>query len=708
MTTSTDNKAAPADQSHETLPPPTAAPTKTATKFRKLPTTKRRNRGLDEISPFLHRVDKIVTEEGAKHTSVDTMPWYTTWQTWKSMDLFNKISMNSITTVICPDIHYNQRTIKIVVERCVRDITPIGTYISITHLSDKSVIWSSRIDVASFKSIRGRKSRKMNTKIDTSKNDSPSINKNDNTSIDSRTSSRNSSLTSSRVTPTANPKLPSSIQLHPPTNTPPPTGNERSLTAQGYLDLKMTAIAEIIESTTKGLVVLNKATTTAVNTLNDDYEQILAEWDTTKAELYFETKVAITDLKNALDKTSQMKINQEIIQTNLSQTKLTINDLDSNLDDVIGKATTTATKVTMAAVNESTKKAIHDINYHSNQYLQNMDDVFNETMGLMHDQHAAYNICQLCKDAKNDSMKNIDADITAKANLALATLQEKTNDIISNVKHTFTQNTTIKDTRDGIIADIVQCKSNVKEEIVKLTQFMHTDKNKIISVLDKIKTAVQTQLRQSTAQMHDIRDGIITDTAEFSNKLNISTMALVDSKVRAAEDKLKTDMDSYVLTHTVTLQETFTTLRQDIRTKLFLELTLEKDCLKNELIAELQAEKQIIIQELHDTRTPPVQYTNKFQTTAAPANTNTNDFDEWRNATNGTDSNDTTGATQPDTSGDSMPAADHYGPNTYTSHPTTFMGYPIDMSGDGRHPILTPHQFQLSGQPVIEVDAHKL
>ena len=140
MTTSTDNKAAPADQSHETLRPPTAAPTKTATKFRKPPTMKRRNRGLDEISPFLHRVDKIVTEEGTKHTSVNTMPWYTTWQTWKSMDLFNKISMNLITTVICPDIHYNQRTINIVVERCVRDITPIDTYISITHLSDKSVI----------------------------------------------------------------------------------------------------------------------------------------------------------------------------------------------------------------------------------------------------------------------------------------------------------------------------------------------------------------------------------------------------------------------------------------------------------------------------------------------------------------------------------------------------------------------------------------
>ena len=35
------------------------------------------------------------------------------------------------------------------------------------------------------------------------------------------------------------------------------------------------------------------------------------------------------------------------------------------------------------------------------------------------------------------------------------------------------------------------------------------------------------------------------------------------------------------------------------------------------------------------------------------------------------------------------------------------MGSPIDMCGTGRHPILTPHQFQLHGQPVMEVESHK-
>ena len=36
-----------------------------------------------------------------------------------------------------------------------------------------------------------------------------------------------------------------------------------------------------------------------------------------------------------------------------------------------------------------------------------------------------------------------------------------------------------------------------------------------------------------------------------------------------------------------------------------------------------------------------------------------------------------------------------------------FMGSPIDISGNVRYLILTPHQFQLPGQPVMKVEAHK-
>ena len=77
MTSSTDataNDPTPhlghTDQSHEVQPPSTTMEKKSHTPK----PTKRRHRGLDEIMPFLHQVDKIVTEEASKHTTGDTMP----------------------------------------------------------------------------------------------------------------------------------------------------------------------------------------------------------------------------------------------------------------------------------------------------------------------------------------------------------------------------------------------------------------------------------------------------------------------------------------------------------------------------------------------------------------------------------------------------------------------------------------------------------
>ena len=76
--------------------------------------------------------------------------------------------------------------------------------------------------------------------------------------------------------------------------------------------------------------------------------------------------------------------------------------------------------------------------------------------------------------------------------------------------------------------------------------------------------------------------------------------------------------------------------------------------------------------------------------------------------------NQTNGTTVPNNTGTNTDPADSattsnntHGPNTSTPQPTTFMGSPIDMFGNVRHPILTPHQFQLPGQPVMEVIVHK-
>ena len=58
--------------------------------------------------------------------------------------------MNSVTSIIVPDLFYNQRAIKAVVEKCVDKIHPITTYIDITHLTDKSVTWVLRFDIDIF------------------------------------------------------------------------------------------------------------------------------------------------------------------------------------------------------------------------------------------------------------------------------------------------------------------------------------------------------------------------------------------------------------------------------------------------------------------------------------------------------------------------------------------------------------------------------
>ena len=63
-----------------------------------------------------------------------------------------------------------------------------------------------------------------------------------------------------------------------------------------------------------------------------------------------------------------------------------------------------------------------------------MDDVFNENMGLMHDQHASYNIKQLCKDAKMETLAGIDSTISTKAKSAIATMHDAATTIVDNIK----------------------------------------------------------------------------------------------------------------------------------------------------------------------------------------------------------------------------------------------------------------------------------
>ena len=93
--------------------------------------------------------------------ALESITWYTTWILRTSKDHLKKTSMNSITTIIFHDLFYNQRTIKVVVEKCIKYITPILSYIDITHLSDKFVTWTSKIDINSFKSVRNKRKLKI-------------------------------------------------------------------------------------------------------------------------------------------------------------------------------------------------------------------------------------------------------------------------------------------------------------------------------------------------------------------------------------------------------------------------------------------------------------------------------------------------------------------------------------------------------------------
>ena len=119
------------------------------------PKPTRRTRGFDEIMlSFLHQVHKTVSEEYSKHETVNTLSWYKTWESWMQQNILLKISMNSVTSIIVPDLFYNQQTIKAVVEKCINEIYLITAYISITHLSDKPVTWVPHVDIDSFQSAK--------------------------------------------------------------------------------------------------------------------------------------------------------------------------------------------------------------------------------------------------------------------------------------------------------------------------------------------------------------------------------------------------------------------------------------------------------------------------------------------------------------------------------------------------------------------------
>lgn len=66
------------------------------------------------------------------------------------------------------------------------------------------------------------------------------------------------------------------------------------------------------------------------------------------------------------------------------------------------------------------------------------------------------------------------------------------------------------------------------------------------------------QLANATIQIQDLYNGMITDAAEFKNKLNTEVTAQVNTNVKNAETNLKANMNIYLPVHTTTLHGTLT------------------------------------------------------------------------------------------------------------------------------------------------------
>ena len=95
-----------------------------------------KNRGYDELAPFLHEVNKIVAEECATHENLEDLPWYATYEKWNDQHLLRCTAINVIGKIVCPDLKYTERTIKQVITKIVFNITPVSQYIQVNHLSD--------------------------------------------------------------------------------------------------------------------------------------------------------------------------------------------------------------------------------------------------------------------------------------------------------------------------------------------------------------------------------------------------------------------------------------------------------------------------------------------------------------------------------------------------------------------------------------------
>ena len=287
-------------------------------------------------------------------------------------------SWNKLTNIICPDLNYNDRTIKAVVNSC----TEIESYIKIKNLTDKSVTWISRVgNIDRFNCVKNTRSRKTTSNTPHARKLAPAR------KFHSLKSNLNPSLNSSITTSLSKDNvatLPTTIHIKR-------LNYDNSFEKREISAIKLTAIAEINQA-------VDTAKTTAIDYLKQDYNTILSDWDTTKAELDAETQLALKDIQAALKESSQVSNNVSQANKYLNDTKQdveeirqTIKQLDLSVDSIVSKAKNAVANATKHATDEAISACTNDLHETNQDHIANMEAVFSENMGLMQDLQRNFN-----------------------------------------------------------------------------------------------------------------------------------------------------------------------------------------------------------------------------------------------------------------------------------------------------------------------------
>ena len=165
--------------------------------------------------------------------------------------------------------------------------------------------------------------------------------------------------------------------------------------------MKLHAITELEETTTKGCDLIKGAMTTALDTLQSDYNKIVAKWDATKFKLDREAKLTIDDMQKEIDEKSSIAYRREqLLSIDVTQTKATITSIEEQLAFRMDKVSLAVITAIYDATDAALARAI-------DKHMRTLDDIFKENMGLMDELYSSYYVNTIFHEAEVESINNI-------------------------------------------------------------------------------------------------------------------------------------------------------------------------------------------------------------------------------------------------------------------------------------------------------------